>query len=160
MNTRQLPKDDEAFQLLEEIIRRAVKHQISVNDLWDINKEPFNDVWEADQFFPEVQTTHHLEVSGAPVECDFAQDDEDPESLTNCYVEITATGVLAETLKKHGCGTNLTVDAFNVAIGHSISFLSDEDVENDLTLMTVPVTDGTLLDGLCDALTDLMAGSA
>lgn len=54
------------------------------------------------------------------MECDFADEDENPDSLTNCYVEICATGVLAETLQKHGCGSNLKVDAFNVAYGHSL----------------------------------------
>jgi hypothetical protein len=160
MITSQLPRDDESFQLLEEIIRRAVKHQISVNEFWEINSDPYSNQWEADQFDPKVQKRHCVEVSDAPVECDFADEDENPDSLTNCYVEICAKGVLADTLLKHGCGTNLIVDAFNITQGHSICILSDEDVDNDLSLMTVTVTDRKLLNGLYDALIALIAGGS
>lgn len=160
MDITQLPKGDKSFQLLEEILRRAFKHQILVNEFWEINLDPFNVVWEADQFEPEVKTAHHVEVSDAPVKCDFADEDENPDSLTNCYVEICATGVLAKTLQKHGCGSNLTLDTFNVGYGHSICLLNDKDVDNNLSLMTVPVTDSKLLDCLYDSLTNLMSGRA
>jgi ribosomal protein S10 len=136
MKNSTIPRDSHEFEVLQDIIRQAVKTHIEINGEWLIEKDYFSDEWKAEQLDAQVQERYEIKVSNRLIECDFAED-EDPESLTNCYVQFEAIGGLAKILRTYGCDVYLTTDSFNSTWGTDITFLSDEDVDVNFSLLTV-----------------------
>lgn len=149
-------KNDKSFEILQKVIQRSIILQVELNDFWEINKVPFEDQWEADQLVASVQEIYHLKLSDESIDTDFAEDD-DPESLTNCYLTFVAINELAEVLEQHNCSKQFVVDIFNSAIGHSISILSEKDVENDVSLMILQCNDQNSLSALHESLKNFLS---
>lgn len=142
-----MDRDDESFLYIEGIVRAALMAQIAQEEFWSIEKLPFEDSWEADPLASSVEETFNIRVSDSEIDTDFAEDD-DSESLTNCYVVFETLGQLANILSSHGVNPSIEVDFFNDATGSSISLLSDEDIENNVSLLFVSVEDPSRLKGL------------
>lgn len=92
--------------------------QLAQEDFWSIEKVPFENSWEADPLVSSVEETFNVKVSGSEIDTDFAEDD-DAESLTNCYVVFDVTGRLADIFSAHGIRPSIEVDIFNDAMGSS-----------------------------------------
>ena len=148
-----MDRNDESFLYIEGIVRAALMAQIAQEEFWSIEKLPFEDSWEADPLASSVEETFNIQVSDSGIDTDFAEDD-DPESLTNCYVVFDVTGRLADLFLSHGVRPSIEVDIFNDAMCSSISLLSDEDVENKVSLLSVVLNDPSLVDGLHASMVD------
>jgi hypothetical protein len=147
MTATHMNKDDPSFHYIEGIVKSALRAQIAEEEFWSIEKVLFEDAWEADPLTASVEESFHIQVSDSDIDTDFAEDD-DSESLTNCYVVFETLGQLADILSSHGVNPSIEVDFFNDATGSSISLLSDEDIENNVSLLFVSVQDPSRLKGL------------
>lgn len=146
-----IEKDDPIFHFVEQLVKSAIKKNIELDSEWEIAKVLFEDSWEAQRLNPSVEDAYGLQISDIEVDVDFAEDD-DVESLTNCYVTFDATGKLAAALRDHGLRPQIEIDVFNNVIGSSIALLSDEDVDNEVGLLHVWVQQPKLINGLLERL--------
>ncbi len=151
MTRSKMKKDDPVFLFVEQLVRSAIKKNIELDSGWEIAKVYFEDRWEPQRFHESVEEVYGLQVSDVAVDVDLAEDD-DVESLTNCYVTIGATGPLAAALREHGVQPQVEVDVFNSAIGSSVALLDDDDVEDQVSLLHLWIDKGELLGGLIERL--------
>jgi hypothetical protein len=86
----------------------------------------------------------NIKISVAEVENDFSEE-EDIDSLSNCFVEFESTGMLKETLIASGLNFNFIVDIFNDVYGSEIQLGSNEDIENNVNLFKVIIENQDLL---------------
>lgn len=147
MTADPMDMDDESFRYIDEIVKFALKAQIAEREFWSIQKLLFEDVWEADPLTASVEDSFYIQVSDSDIDTDFAEDD-DSESLTNCYVVFETLGKLADILSSHGVNTSIEVDVLNNATGSSICLFSDKDIENNVSVLFVSVEDPGRLKGL------------
>ena len=141
------------FLFVDQLLKAAIKMHIEIDGQWEIEKALFEDEWEAQRLAPEVEEACGLQVSDANIDVDFSQDD-DIESLTNCYVNFDATGKLAAVFRAHGLRTQIEIDVFNSAIGSGVALLSDEDVDDQVSLLNLWVEYPAKLGGLMESLKD------
>lgn len=151
MTRSKMKKDDPVFLFVEQLVKSAIKKNIEIDSEWEIAKVHFQDRWEAQRLHATVEKIYGLQISDVDVDVDFAEDD-DVESLTNCYVTFDAIGPLAAALREHGVQPQLEVDVFNNAIGSSVSLLDDDDVEDQVSLLHLWIDNGEQLGGLIERL--------
>lgn len=157
MSSIKMKREEPAFELIERMVVAAIKDHVERESSWDIEKTPFEEKWEVQTLSEETQDFHLLCTDETCVEFDLAQDD-DPESLTNCYVEVYALGVLAELFTQYGVRPQFKIDVFNDSQGHSIYLTHADDVENNVSLLEVWIDDVEKVDwGLGDNLISWLA---
>lgn len=140
-------KNDPVFLFIDQLVKAAIKKNIELDSEWEITKAYAEDEWEAQRLNSAVEETFCLQVSDASVDVDFAEDD-DVESLTNCYVMFDAKGALGAALTAHGVRPEIEMDVCNSLIGSNVALLSDEDVDDEVSLLHLWVEVPAMLDGL------------
>ena len=151
MSEVKMKREEPAFVFLEKLVLAAIKDHVERESSWEITKVPFEEHWEVQPLNEETQESFELCTDETCVEFDLAQDD-DPESLTNCYVDVHVVGTLAELLAQYGVRPQFKIDVFNDAQGHSIFLAGAADVENNVSLLHVWIDDVDKVLGLADEL--------
>lgn len=149
MPDSKMEREDPVFVFVEQLLRAAIKKNIELETQWEVTKVHFENEWEAQRLHPSVEETYCLQTSDADVDVDFA-DDDDIESLTNCYVTFDAVGELAAALRAHGVRPQIEVDIFNSAVGSGVALLSDEDVDNEVSLLHIWIEKPAMLNGFLE----------
>lgn len=153
MSAVKMEREEPEFVFLEKLVIAAIKDHAARESGWEITKVPFEDEWQVQPLNEETQETFELFTNETCVEVNVAQDD-DPESLTNCYVDVHAFGTLSELLAEYGIRPQFRIDVFNDAQGHSIFLTGADDVESNVSMLDVWVDDIEKLPGLIEQLED------
>jgi hypothetical protein len=151
MSDVKMKRDEPAFMFLEKLVVAAIKDHVERESSWEINKLPFEDHWKVQPLNEETQESFELCVDETCVEFDLAQRD-DPESLTNCYIDVHVFGTLGELLVQYGVRPQFKIDVFNDAKGHSIFLAGADDVESNVCLLHVWIDDMDKVRGLANEL--------
>ena len=144
MTEKLLDKKSQIFEVIEEFLKSALKKEIELSEQWEINKEHFEEIWTAKQLSESVIKQFNIKVSDAEVETDFSEE-EDIDSLSNCFVQFESIGMLKETLIASGLNFNFIVDIFNDVYGSEIQVGSNKDIENNVNLFKVFIENQDLL---------------
>lgn len=147
----EMDHDEAAFVWLEKLVIAAITDHISRASSWEITKIPFEDHWEVQQLDEETQESFSVTAARSCVDFDLAQDD-DPESVTNCYIDFYAFGLLADLLHEHGVRSSFKIDVFNDAHGSNICLTGADDVRSNVGLLQVRIDDIERVAGLARAL--------
>lgn len=140
-----LDKKHPIFKLLEKHIKDALKNEVEISDQWEISKEYFEEIWSATTLSESVTRKFKIKLSDSEIETDF-QDEDDIESLSNCFVEFECTDELREIFIASGLRPALVMDVFNDIYGTDINLLSADDVENNVSLLRAYVEDADLME--------------
>lgn len=144
MSELQLDKNHQVFNLLDVHVKKALKSELEVSGQWEINKEYFDEVWTAQQWDESVIQKFNVRMSDSEIETDFHEED-DPESLSNCFVELECTGALKDIFIASGLKNKFSIDVFNEIHSSNISLLDQDDVENNVSLFKVYIENEDLL---------------
>ena len=152
MSDKKLNLDSSIFKFIDQLVKAAIKEHITLEMEWVVEKEYFEDSWMAQQLHEDVVQTYCLQLADAEVEVDL-EDEDDPESLTCCYVMFDAVGNLSEILNDHGIKSRIEVQVFNSSNGSSSAMiLSDVGVDAEVSLLSVWNSKPALNSGLIEAL--------
>jgi hypothetical protein len=157
MSSIKMKREEPAFGMIERMVVAAIKDHVERVSSWDIEKAPFEEEWEVEPLNEETQDFFLLCTNEACFEFELAQED-DPDSLTNCYVEVHALGVLAELFTHYGVRPQFKIDVFNDSPGGNIYLTQADDVESNVSLLEVWIDDVEKVDwGLGDNLISWLA---
>ncbi len=152
MSDKKLNLDSSIFKFIDQLVKAAIKEHITLEAEWVVEKEYFEDSWVAQQLHEDVEQTYCLQLADADVEVDL-EDEDDPESLTCCYVMFDAVGNLSEILSDHGIKSRIEVQVYNSSNGSpSATLLSGEDVDAEVSLLSVWNSKPAANNGLIEAL--------
>jgi hypothetical protein len=151
MNEVKMKREEPAFVFLEKLILAAIKDHIATESSWEITKVPFENQWEVQPLSEETQEAFELCTDETCVEFDLAQSDE-PDSLTNCHVDVHALGILAELLNQYGVRPQFKISVFNDVQGESIFLTEGHEVESNVSLIHVWIDEPEKVVGLADEL--------
>ena len=151
MTEVKMKREEPAFVFLEKLILAAIKDHIATESSWEITKVPFENQWEVQPLSEETQEAFELCTDETCVEFDLAQSDE-PDSLTNCYVDVHALGILAELLNQYGVRPQFKISVFNEVQGDSIFLTEAQEVERNVSLIHVWIDEPEKVVGLADEL--------
>jgi len=152
MTQVKMKREEPAFVILEKLILAAIKNHIATESSWEITKVPFENRWEVQPLSEETQEAFELCTDETCIEFDLAQSDE-PESLTNCYVDVHALGILVGLLNQYGVRPQFRISVFNEFQGDSIFLTEAQEVERNVSLIHVWIEDIEMVMGLADELT-------
>jgi len=144
MNELLLDKNQQIFKLLDEHVKKALKHEVEVSGQWEINKEYFDEVWAAELLDESVIERFELQRSDSEIQTDF-HDEDDVESLSNCFVGLECTGTLKNLFIASGLKNKFVIDVFNDIYSSNISLIDEDDVENNVSLFQVHIENDDLL---------------
>jgi hypothetical protein len=139
-----LDKKHQGFELLNEYIKDALNTEVKISDQWEIKKEYFEAVWNAEQLHESVIKIFNVRLSNSEIETDFHEDD-DVESLSNCFVEFECINALKELFIASGLRPKFSIDVFNDIYGSNICLTCEDDIANNVNLFRVDVEDNELL---------------
>jgi len=131
-----LDKNHELFKLIENHIKDAIKTEIEVSGQWEINKDYLEEFWSAEKLNEFVENKFNIKLSNSEIETYF-QEDDDIESLSNCFVEFNCSGEFGHALEICGLKPKLVIDVFNDIYGTDIGLVTDNDVDNNVSLFKV-----------------------
>lgn len=146
-----LKRDDPVFLFIEQYIRSAIKKHIDLEMEWAIEKIFFEETWEAHRLHHDIEAEFNLQIADIDIGVDF-ENEEDPETLTNCFVTLRATDALEALLREFDVSSEFVIDVCNDVIGTNVLLLSEEDVENKVSLLHVKSTKSAVNAGLIDQL--------
>lgn len=148
MSNRKLKQDDPVFIFIDQLVKAAINAHIALEMDWIIEKEYFENTWEAQQLSDDIAKIYGLQVSDAKVKVEL-EDKEDPDSLTCCYVKFDASGNLLEILNTHGMKPQIEIQVNNSSVGSSsATILNEDDIDNDISLLSVWKIKPALNEGL------------
>jgi len=152
MSNRKLKQDDPVFIFIDQLIKAAIKAHIALEMEWIVDKEYFENIWEAQQLSDAVAKQYGLQLSDAKVKVEL-EDKEDPESLICCCVKFDALDNLLEILNAHGMKPQIEVQVNNSSVGSSCAtILNEDDIDNDINPLSVWKIKPALNDGLIEKL--------
>lgn len=146
-----MDQDEAAFEWIERLVIAAIEDHVERASSWEITKAPFEDLWEVQPLDAETQESFSVRTASPCSEFDAAHDD-DPESLTNCYVDVYALGSFADLLREYGVRSSFKIDVFNDCQGSNISLTGADDVRSNVRLLDVWIDDSEKVPGLAQAL--------